>query len=185
WGRQRLLFSWRSPDGGWLRVQPLDRASRRIISAGEVSAGYAPWAPVVANLILRQRVSVWREGSGVAHQGREVLRCVRVLVLRDGFGCARDEHAAPAGTTLGPEIDDPVGGLDHVEIVLDDHDGVALIAQPVQHVEQLRDVVEMQPGGRLVEDVERAAGGALGELPSQLDPLRFAAGKRGGALAEL
>jgi hypothetical protein len=43
----------------------------------------------------------------------------------------------------------------------------------------------MQAGGRLVEDVERAAGVALGQLQRQLDALRLAAGERGGRLAEL
>jgi len=45
--------------------------------------------------------------------------------------------------------------------VLDDDDAVALRDELMQHVEQLRHVVEMQSRGRLVEDVERAAGGAL------------------------
>jgi hypothetical protein len=40
--------------------------------------------------------------------------------------------------------------------VLDDQDSVAGFDQCVQHLQQLADIVEMQPGGRLVEDVERA-----------------------------
>ena len=34
----------------------------------------------------------------------------------------------------------------------------------MQNVQKLLDVVEVQPGGRLVEDVERLAGIALGQL---------------------
>jgi peptide chain release factor 3 len=86
---------------------------------------------------------------------------------------------------LGAEVDQPVGGLDDVEVVLDDDDGVAVVAQAVQHLEQHLDVLEVQAGGRLVEDVERAAGVALGQFQRQLDALRLAAGQRGGALAEL
>ena len=59
--------------------------------------------------------------------------------------------------TFGAEVDDPVGGLDDFEIVLDHHDGIALINQFVQYFQQLGDIVEMQPGGRFVENVERAA----------------------------
>ena len=64
----------------------------------------------------------------------------------------------PPWPPSGPRSIDPVGGLDHVEVVLDHHDRVAVVAQAVQHGEQVLDVVEVQAGGRLVEDVERAAG---------------------------
>ena len=42
----------------------------------------------------------------------------------------------------------------------------------------------MQSGGRLVENVERAAGVALGQFERQLDALSFAARKGGGGLPE-
>ena len=50
-----------------------------------------------------------------------------------------------------------VGGLDDVEVVLDDDHGVAGIDQALEHAEQPPDVLEVQAGGRLVEDVERLA----------------------------
>src|SRR6266852_3352518 len=43
----------------------------------------------------------------------------------------------------------------------------------------------MQAGGGLVEDVEGAAGLGLGKRAGELDALGFAAGERGGGLAEL
>src|SRR5229473_3229939 len=43
----------------------------------------------------------------------------------------------------------------------------------------------MQAGGGLVEDVQGAAGLALGKLAGELDALGFAAGEGGGGLAEL
>src|SRR2546428_12058032 len=43
----------------------------------------------------------------------------------------------------------------------------------------------MQPRGRLVEDIERAAGSALGQFLGGLDPLRIAAGERGRLLADM
>ena len=70
------------------------------------------------------------------------------------------DHAAALLASLRTEIDDVVGGLDDVEVVLDDDHGVALGDQLVQHVEQPLDVREVEAGGRLVEDVERAAGRA-------------------------
>jgi hypothetical protein len=92
---------------------------------------------------------------------------------------------AAAVAAFGAEVDDPVGGLDDFEIVLDHHHGVALLDQLVQHLEQLRDVVEVQAGGRLVEDVERAPGGAARQLLGQLDALRLAARQRRRLLADL
>ena len=80
-----------------------------------------------------------------------------------------------AVAALGPEVDDPVGGLDHVEVVLDHHHRVAVVAQAVQHLEQQVDVVEVQARGGLVEDEERAPGVALGQLQRELHALRLAA----------
>jgi hypothetical protein len=54
----------------------------------------------------------------------------------------------------------------------------------VEHLDQLGDVVEVQAGGRLVEDVEGAAGGALRQFLGELDALRLAAGQRGRLLAD-
>src|SRR5207245_1755584 len=106
------------------------------------------------------------------------------LALREGLGRALRDDAPAAVAALGPEVDDPVGGLDDVEVVLDDDHRVARIAQPLQHTEQHLDVVEVQAGGRLIQYVERAAGVALAELERELHALRFAAGERGGGLPE-
>lgn len=59
------------------------------------------------------------------------------------------------------EIDNPVGSFNHIEVVLNHHDGIALIAQLVQHFQQLLDIGEVQTGGRLIEDIQRLAGTAL------------------------
>src|SRR5206468_9747582 len=75
-------------------------------------------------------------------------------------------------------------GLDDVEVVLDDNHGVAVLDQPVQHLEQLLDVREVQPRRRLVEDIEGAAGRPARQLGGELHALRLAARERGGRLAE-
>ena len=75
----------------------------------------------------------------------------------DLLGRALGDQPAALLAALGAEVDDAVGGLDHVEVVLDHDDRVALVDQPVQHLEQALDVREVQAGGRLVEDVERPA----------------------------
>ncbi len=65
----------------------------------------------------------------------------------------RHQNAATTGASLRSQIDDPVGSFYHIKVVLDDDDGVAAIPQLVQHLEQLLDVVEVQPGGRLIQNV--------------------------------
>ena len=64
------------------------------------------------------------------------------------------------------------------------HHRVAQVDQPVEHVEQLGQVVEVQAGGRLVQQVERSAGVGPGKFGGQLHPLGLAAGERRGGLAE-
>ena len=86
----------------------------------------------------------------------------------------RDDRAA-AVAAFGAEVDQVVGGLDDVEVVLDHEHRIPDRDQPLQDVEQLVDVGEVQAGRRLVEHVERAPGRALRELGRQLDALRLAA----------
>ena len=97
---------------------------------------------------------------------------MRFRVAGDVFrGTGHDEVAALVAA-LGAEVDDPVGGLDDVEVVLDDHDRVSLVHQLVEHLKQPLHVLEVEARGRLVEQVERAARGALGELGRELHALR-------------
>src|SRR6185437_195013 len=93
----------------------------------------------------------------IVQQGRQVPSRRRLRYCADRLGGALGDDASAALASLGTEVDDPVGRLDDVQVVLDDHQRIACIAQLVKHGQQLCDVVEMQPGGGLVEDVERVA----------------------------
>src|SRR5690606_38481538 len=75
--------------------------------------------------------------------------------------------------------------LDDVEVVFDDEHRVTRIGEPLKHVEQVRDILEAEAGCRLVEDVERAAGGAPREFAGELYALRFTARQRGRGLANV
>ncbi len=83
-------------------------------------------------------------------------------------------------TAFGSQVNDEIGALDHVKIVLDDDHRIAQAYQPLKHVEQLVHVGKMKAGSRLVENVNRSSGSPLGKFLGQLNPLRFAAGKRRG-----
>ena len=117
--------------------------------------------------------------------GAQKLASIRLGDGSDLFGGAFGDDAAAALAAFGAEVDDPVGVADDVEVVLDDDDGVAEVGEAVQDFEELADVVEVEAGGGLVEEVEGAAGLALGELAGELHALGFAAGERGGGLAEV
>ena len=55
------------------------------------------------------------------------------------------------------------------------HHRIAGLHQRVQHFQQFAHIFEMQPGGGLIQNIERAPGGAARQLLGKLDALRFAA----------
>ena len=71
---------------------------------------------------------------------------------------ADGDHFASRVTSLGAEVDDVVGGLHHIQVVLDDQHCVAQVNQAIEHMEQLLNVGEVQTSCRFIEDVEGAAG---------------------------
>ena len=81
-------------------------------------------------------------------------------------------------TSLWAEVDDPVGCLDYVQVVLNHYDGIAVIGQTVQDFEQHFDILKMQAGRGFVENVQRAARVTFGQFQRQFDTLGFSAGER-------
>ena len=94
-------------------------------------------------------------GPSFGKRRAQVLTGVRHLDLRDLFGRPGSDHHPAAFPAFRAEIDDVVRRLDHVEIVLDDEQRVARLEQFPEGREQLRDVVEMQAGRRLIENIEQ------------------------------
>src|SRR5687767_14951589 len=106
--------------------------------------------------------------------------------LGDVLRRALSHYLAAGGAGFGAEVNHPVGALDHVEVVLDHDHGVPGVDQAVEDLDEDADVVEVEAGGGLVEDVELAALtlASVGQLARDLEPLRLAAGERSGGLAE-
>ena len=108
---------------------------------------------------------------------------------REGRGGSAELQPTAGLAALRTEVDHPVGGGDHVEVVLDDHERVSRFLQPGERREERRDVAEVQPGRRLVkeeQDVVGTAGTGVapGQMARELQPLRLAAGERRDRLTE-
>ena len=78
------------------------------------------------------------------------------LAICSGGPCGDELAAVFAG--FGAEVEDPVGGFDDFEVVLDDEQGVAGIDEFLEDGERSFDVGEMEAGGGFVEDEEFVAG---------------------------
>src|SRR5439155_6438357 len=101
--------------------------------------------------------------------------------LRRSFG----DDLATRLPTLGAEIDDVVGGLHDVQVVLDDDDRIPRVDETVEYLEEALDVGEVKAGRRLVEDVQGPAGGTPAQLGRELDALRLTTRERRCSLAEV
>ena len=69
--------------------------------------------------------------------------------------------------------------------MLDHEYRVPGVGQPLEDVQEMRDVLEAEAGRGLIEDVERAAGRAAGEFGGKLDALRLATGERRRGLSDV
>src|SRR5262249_37987654 len=85
---------------------------------------------------------------------------------------------------LRAHIDEPVGRLDDVEVVLDHQQRRSGFEQFTKRSKQLGDVVKVQARGRLIEDVESAAIVCTRQVRAKLEALRFAARECGSGLAQ-
>ena len=83
--------------------------------------------------------------------------------MRPAVNCcrrARGNDASAGFAALRSHLDQPVGASDHIQVVLDDQQRVAAVQQLVEGAHQLRDVLEVQAGGGLIEDQQPRSAGA-------------------------
>ena len=89
----------------------------------------------------------------------------------------RERDLAAVTPRAGTEVDDVVGDLDDLGLVLDDEDRVALVAQTQEHLVHALDVVRVQTHRGLVEHVGDVRE-TRAEVPDHLRALRLAARQR-------
>ena len=125
------------------------------------------------------RIFPWPQDFG------QRLSRVRVWVARDVFGGSRDDDHTTAGSPFRTHVDDPVGSLDHIQIVLNDQHGVAIVDEAMQNFQQLLDIHKVETRRGFIQQVDRAAGRAFAQLASQFYPLRFTAREGWRGLSQL
>ena len=99
------------------------------------------------------------------------------LVSQQALDRAGVDDVAAVLPGAGPDVDDVVGDLDGLLVVLDDEHRVAQVAQADQRVDEATVVALVQADRRLVEHVEHADQ-ARADLGGQPDALRLTAGQR-------
>ena len=65
---------------------------------------------------------------------------------------------AASFTRFRPQIEDVVGFSDHTEIVFDDNDGISVVNEAMQHIEEQFNVRHVQADGRFLEQIQCRSG---------------------------
>ena len=84
------------------------------------------------------------------------LPSVRIFYLRNLLWSSDSDDIAAFVSCFRTEVDNPIGALDHFEIVLNHHDGMTAVDQSLKQLQQHRNVIEVESGGRLVKDKQSA-----------------------------
>src|SRR5260370_19465901 len=85
------------------------------------------------------------------------LPCIRFLAAGHLLGRALSNDAASSFTAFRTKIDNPIGLLNYVEMVLDDEHGIAKVDEAIKDVKQLFSVVKMQPTTGFAPNIKHAA----------------------------
>ena len=109
----------------------------------------------------------------------------RLLGLSHLLRGSTGDDLSSTPSTLGSHVNNVVGTLDDVQIVLNDDNGVAFLDKTVQHTEQHLNVLEVQTCRRLVKNIDGLARVLLGQFTRQLHTLALTTRQGAGGLAQL
>ena len=91
------------------------------------------------------------------------------------LGCALRDDETSAAAAFGTEVEEVIDGLEDIEIVLNDDDGIAAVNEFLEDTEKNLDVFGVETGGGFVEDVESLSCGFLGEFCRKFHALTLTA----------
>src|SRR3989339_597722 len=98
---------------------------------------------------------------------------MRFLALRYNFRCSASNNSTTFISTLRTKINHVICSLYHVHVMFDDHNRIASIPQPQQHMDEPLGVGEMQTSGWFVKKIHSCPSSRLTQLCRQLNTLRF------------
>src|SRR5689334_9719376 len=75
---------------------------------------------------------------------------VRLIDARKFFWTSDGNHLTATIASFWAEIDHPIGELDDIEIMLDEHECVSRVDEAIEHLREATDVLEVQARRRLV-----------------------------------
>ena len=89
-----------------------------------------------------------------------ILPGIRLRDLSHLLRRSPGNHHAAAVSAFRPHINNIIRSLYHIQIVLYNNHGVAAVCETVQNLNQLVHVRKMQPGRRLIQNIDRLSGAA-------------------------
>ena len=92
------------------------------------------------------------ERMGLILLNDKIWPCDRFLAVQNGFRRAGENDLAAHGAAARTELYEVIALFQHLQVVLDEEDGVACLHHGVEQVEYALDVVEVEAVGRLVHD---------------------------------
>src|SRR5262249_3225240 len=102
-------------------------------------------------------------GSSLTIQhGSQRVTGVRLLALRDLFRSPLRDDAAAFFAPLRHKGDHPIRALAHTPVMLDLNNRISQRDQLVQDLQQFANVIKVQSGGRLIQDVDGATRSSFG-----------------------
>ena len=109
---------------------------------------------------------------------RKVLTRFRLLAFCNLFRCTSRNNFTAVDTRIRAQIDNPVGALDHIQVVFDNHDAIAEATQAIQAVHKLADIFKVQARRRFVKQVKRLTCTRAAQFRGNLDTLRLSPAQR-------
>ena len=106
------------------------------------------------------------------------LSCKTLLALHHFLWRTGNNQVATLVTSFRTEVDDIVGAFDDIKIMLDDNQRVPSLNECIESMKQSLDIMEVQTGGRLVEDEEGRFLIFLTDEEGKFDTLVFSTRKR-------
>src|SRR5262249_18844949 len=82
-----------------------------------------------------------------AHDFFESLAGVTLGAVGDVLGRTLGHNGSAFITGIWTQIDDPIRGFDHVQVMLDHYQRVAIVDEPLKDIQQQPYVIEVQAGG--------------------------------------